>query len=116
VASRLERLALQDLISGLTETVDAAALFVLIGAEPRTERLPEEIERDAKGFVLTGQDLLRNGRLPSGWCLERPPMALETSISGVFAAGDVRHHSVKRVASAVGEGSIAIQLIHEYLS
>jgi thioredoxin reductase (NADPH) len=112
---RLERLALQDSVSGITQTVDAAALFVLIGAEPRTEWLPEEIERDQKGFVLTGQDLLRNGRLPSGWSQERPPMALETSVAGVFAAGDVRHHSVKRVASAVGEGSIAIQLIHEYL-
>jgi thioredoxin reductase (NADPH) len=112
---RLERLTLQDSLSGYTETVAAAALFVLIGAEPRTEWLPEEIERDEKGFVLTGQDLLRGGHLPPGWFLERPPMAIETSVPGVFTAGDVRHRSVKRVASAVGEGSIAIQLIHEYL-
>jgi thioredoxin reductase (NADPH) len=77
--------------------------------------LPGQIERDEKGFVLTGQDLRRNGRLPHGRSLERPPLALETSIPGVFAAGDVRHRSVKRVASAVGEGSIVIQLIHEYL-
>jgi thioredoxin reductase (NADPH) len=113
---RLEHLTLQNSLSGYTETVACSALFVLIGAEPRTEWLPSEIERDEKGFVLTGQDLLREGHLPHGWFLERPPMALETSVPGVFAAGDVRHHSVKRVASAVGEGSIAIKLIHEYLS
>jgi thioredoxin reductase (NADPH) len=113
---RLERLTLQNSLSGYIETVASVALFVLIGAEPRTEWLPSEIERDEKGFVLTGQDLLREGHLPHGWFLERPPMALETSVPGVFAAGDVRHRSVKRVASAVGEGSIAIQLIHEYLS
>jgi thioredoxin reductase (NADPH) len=112
---KLEHLALLDSASGFTEDVDAAALFVLIGAEPRTGWLPEEIQRDEKGFVLTGQDLLRNDRLPCGWSLERAPMALETSIPGVFAAGDVRHRSVKRVASAVGEGSIVIRLIHEYL-
>jgi thioredoxin reductase (NADPH) len=112
---RLESLTLLDSASGFTETVEAAALFVLIGAEPRTGWLPGQIERDEKGFVLTGQDLLRNGRLPYGWSLERTPMALETSIPGVFAAGDVRHRSVKRVASAVGEGSNAIRLIHEYL-
>jgi thioredoxin reductase (NADPH) len=93
----------------------AAALFVLIGAEPRTDWLPSEIERDDKGFVLTGQDLLRNEPMLEGWPLERAPLLLETSMPGVFAAGDVRHRSVKRVASAVGEGSIAIQLIHEYL-
>ena len=113
---RLENLTLQNSVTGRTQTVMAAALFVLIGAEPRTEWLPEEIERDEKGFMLTGQDLLRGGRLPPTWFLERPPMSLETSVPGVFAAGDVRHRSVKRVASAVGEGSIAIQLIHEYLS
>lgn len=93
----------------------AAALFVLIGAEPHTRWLPEEIVRDEQGFVVTGQDLMRDGKLPPAWALERPPMALETSLPGVFAAGDVRHRSVKRVASAVGEGSIAIQLIHGHL-
>jgi thioredoxin reductase (NADPH) len=112
---RLESLTLDDIVSGRTETVVAAALFVLIGAEPRTGWLPSEIERDDKGFVLTGQDLLRNELMPAGWPLERAPLLLETSMPGVFAAGDVRHRSVKRVASAVGEGSIAIQLIHEYL-
>jgi thioredoxin reductase (NADPH) len=111
---RLEYLVLKNSASGLTETVPAAALFVLIGAEPRTEWLPEEIERDNRGFIVTGQDLLRNGRPPQKWPLERHPLLLETSMPGVFAAGDVRHRSVKRVASAVGEGSIAIQLVHEY--
>ena len=111
---RLEHLVLKNSASGLSETVPAAALFVLIGAEPRTEWLAEEIERDKQGFIVTGQDLLRNGHPLQKWPLERNPLLLETSMPGVFAAGDVRHRSVKRVASAVGEGSIAIQLVHEY--
>ena len=112
---RLERLVLKDSLSGLTETVSAAALFVLIGARPHTDWLPQEIERDEWGFILTGQDLLHDGRFPQGWHLEHPPLLLETSMPGVFAVGDVRHRSVKRVASAVGEGSIAIQMVHQYL-
>ena len=112
---RLERLVLEDAL-GRSEDVDAAALFVLIGAEPRTGWLSEEVLRDQRGFVLTGQDLMLNGRPRPGWPLERPPMLLETSMPGVFAAGDVRHRSVKRVASAVGEGSIAIRLVHEFLN
>jgi thioredoxin reductase (NADPH) len=112
---RLERLVLKDSASGLTETVPAAALFVLIGARPHTDWLPQEIERDQWGFIPTGQDLLHDGRLPQGWHLEHPPLLLETSIPGVFAIGDVRHRSIKRVASAVGEGSVAIKLVHEYL-
>ena len=113
---RLERLALQDSVSGRTASVGAAAVFILIGAQPRTEWLPKEVARDEKGIVLTGEDLLRSGRCPSGWYLERPPMALETSIAGVFVAGDVRHRSVKRVASAVGEGSIAVRFVHRHLA
>jgi thioredoxin reductase (NADPH) len=112
---RLEYLVLEDSASGRTETVPAAALFVLIGARPRTGWLPEEIERDSRGFILTGRDLPQDGRSSQKWPLQRPPLLLETSMPGVFAAGDVRHRSVKRVASAVGEGSIAIQLVHEYL-
>jgi len=113
---RLERLVLEDSLSGRTETVPAEALFVLIGAEPHTSWLPEEIARDEKGYVITGRDLLRYGRPRRGWHMGRLPLLLETSMSGVFAVGDVRHGSVKRVASAVGEGSIAVQMVHEYLS
>jgi thioredoxin reductase (NADPH) len=113
---RLERLTVQDLGTGSTETVPAAALFILIGAQPHTEWLAGTLRRDERGFLLTGRDLLHDGQLSSGWPLDRPPLLLETSVPGVFAAGDVRHGSIKRVASAVGEGSIAIQLVHEYLT
>jgi thioredoxin reductase (NADPH) len=113
---RLEHLVLKDRASGLTETFPAAALFVLIGARPHTGWLPEEVKRDERGYIITGSDLLRGGSPPEGWPLERAPMLLETSVPGVFAAGDVRCGSVKRVASAVGEGSIAIQMVHEYLN
>jgi thioredoxin reductase (NADPH) len=114
-AGRLERLSLRDGRTGATETVPAAALFILIGAQPHTAWLAGTLEMDGHGFVLTGPDLLRDGRPPPGWPLDRVPLPLETSLPGVFAAGDVRHRSVKRVASAVGEGSIAIQLVHDYL-
>jgi thioredoxin reductase (NADPH) len=113
---RLTSLTLRDRRSGATETVPAAALFVLIGAEPQTGWLPEAIQRDRWGFVVTGGDLLRDGAPPPGWPLGRPPMLFESSMPGVFAVGDVRHGSVKRVASAVGEGSAAVQQIHHYLT
>ena len=103
----LDHLVLRDR-DGSEETVDADALFLMIGARPHTEWLPPEIDRDARGFVLTGTDLPDE----RDWPLERSPYLLETSIPAVFAAGDVRHGSVKRVASAVGEGSEAIQLLH----
>ena len=112
---RLESLTLLDQASGVTETVPAAAVFVLIGAEPRTQWLPGGIRRDRWGFVVTGPDLMAGGHAPDGWPLQRPPMLLESSLPGVFAVGDVRCGSVKRVASAVGEGSVAIRLIHDYL-
>jgi thioredoxin reductase (NADPH) len=112
---RLERLTLTDLESGAAETVAATALFVLIGAEPRTQWLPGAVRRDPSGFVLTGTDLLQDGQAPADWPLRRLPMFLESSLPGVFAVGDVRHGSVKRVASAVGEGSIAIHLVHSHL-
>jgi thioredoxin reductase (NADPH) len=125
---------LRDGTTGQTRTVPAHALFVLIGAEPHTGWLPPEILRDANGYILTGHDL-RSG--PAGrpgappittpdraeqWragqtiTLTRSPLPLETSIPGVFAAGDARHGSVKRVASAVGDGSITVRSIHQYLS
>ena len=96
--------------------VPAAALFIFIGAEPRTAWLDGTVERDPRGFVLTGSDLMRNGKRPKGWSLERDPGLLETNVPGLFAVGDVRHGSIKRVASGVGEGSIAIQFVHQYLS
>jgi hypothetical protein len=111
----LETLTLRHRISDAIETVPAAALFVMIGAEPRTSWLPGSIERDDEGFIRTGRDLHRAVELPAAWPLKRSPLMLETSIPGVFAAGDVRHRSVKRVASAVGEGATVIQLVHEHL-
>jgi len=105
---RLQHLTLRDLQSGDETTVDADALFALIGAQPHTEWLPPEIERDPQGFVLTGANITG-----SSWPLDREPFDLETTMPGVFAGGDIRHGSVKRVASAVGEGSIAIQLVHK---
>ena len=105
----LEHLVLRDRAQGDEETVDADGLFLMIGARPHTDWLPAEVDRDARGFVLTGTDL---GDDATAWPLDRSPFALETSVPGVLAAGDIRHGSVKRVASAVGEGSVAIQLLH----
>jgi len=96
--------------------VPATSLFVFIGAAPGTGWLPPSILRDEKGFLLAGPDLRMEGKLPEGWREEREPYLLETSVPGVFVAGDVRHGSVKRVASAVGEGSIAVQFVHQYLA
>ncbi|ETK31582.1 FAD-dependent oxidoreductase [Microbispora sp. ATCC PTA-5024] len=111
----LERLTLCDQKSGRTRTVDTSWLFVFIGAEPRTDWLGGAVARDGNGFVLTGPDLLAEGRRPAGWSLPRDPYHLESSMPGVFAAGDVRAGSVKRVASAVGEGAMAVSLVHRYL-
>ena len=93
----------------------ADALFVMIGADPHTDWLPDAVARDAGGFVLTGPDILAAG-LPLPWPLERLPLGLETSVPGVFAAGDVRADSVKRVASAVGEGAVAVRLAQQHLT
>jgi thioredoxin reductase (NADPH) len=98
------------------ERVPAHAMFIFIGALPRTDWLADLVERDERGFILTGPDLIREGQHPKGWVLERDPFLLETNVPGVFAVGDVRHGSVKRVASGVGEGSVAVQFIHQYLS
>ena len=113
----LEYLVLEDPTSGLTETVPAAALFVLIGATPHTSWLPQEIECDEAGFVLTDRNLLsNNGRASRQRSRKRLALPLETSMPGVFAAGDARHRSIKRVAPAVGEGSVAINSVREYLN
>ena len=111
----LEGLTVCNRAVGTQETVKAGYLFVFIGAAPRTEWLDGVVARDSRGFVLTGPDLTMEGRRPRGWNLDRDPYFLEASAPGVFAAGDVRANSVKRVASAVGEGAMAIQLIHGYL-
>lgn len=111
---RLERLRLRT--PGGEEEVPATSLFVFIGAAPRTDWLPAEILRDDKGFLLAGPDLRTDGKVAPEWKEPREPFLLESSVPGVFVAGDVRHGSIKRVASAVGEGSIAVQFVHQYLA
>jgi thioredoxin reductase (NADPH) len=111
----LERLTLRDSTTGSTEVVEAPLLFVFIGALPRTEWLEGIVARDDHGFVITGPDLPRDGDRPAGWREDRAPYHLESSIPGVFVAGDARAESAKRVASAVGEGAMAVMLVHRYL-
>lgn len=112
---RLEQISILCGIGNKTTTVPASSLFIFIGALPNTEWLKDVVERDEKGFIVTGADLKKNGKLPATWQADRDPGLLETSVPGIFAVGDVRQGSVKRVASGVGEGSIAIQFIHQYL-
>src|SRR5579859_7764745 len=114
-SDRLEGLSIYCATSGETQKVDAASLFIFIGAAPRTEWLEGIIERDDKGFILTGADLMKDGKPPKSWPLEREPWLLEASVPGIFAAGDVRFRSIKRVASGVGEGANAVQFVHQYL-
>lgn len=114
--NRLEAISIHCSTTGDVQKIPATALFIFIGAEPGTEWLDGVVERDEKGFVMTGPDLIRDGKPPKGWSLERQPWLLEASVPGVFVAGDVRCRSVKRVASGVGEGANAIQFVHQYLS
>jgi len=111
----LERIAVRDTATGELDEMPLAAMFVFIGARPQTDWLPSGIARDQRGFVLAGSELLLDGVRPR-WGLERPPFLLETSMPGAFVAGDVRSQSMKRVASAVGEGSMAVSFVHEYLA
>lgn len=111
----LESIDIRDRATGAVITCPAAALFVFIGAKPHTDMVAGVVERNTAGFILTGQDLIRDGKKPLGWKLQRDPFLLETSAPGIFAAGDVRQGAVRRVASAVGEGAIAVSLVHQYL-
>lgn len=102
--------------TGTREEIAASSLFIFIGAQPRTQWLGDLIERDERGFILSGPDLLRDGKRPASWTLDRDPGLLETNVPGIFVVGDVRHGSVKRVASGVGEGAVVVQFMHQYLA
>jgi len=112
---RLSSVLATKLDSGEAREIPAAAVFVFIGAVAHTEILDGVVERDPSGFILTGSDLAAEGRRPKSWSLKRDPFLLETSVPGIFAAGDVRHVSNRRVGAAVGDGSVAVNLIHQYL-
>jgi thioredoxin reductase (NADPH) len=114
--THLEEISVLCSDTNKVERVPASAMFIFIGALPRTDWLAGTVERDERGFVLTGPDVMKGGERPKGWTPDRDPFLLETSVPGIFAVGDVRHGSVKRVASGVGEGSVAVQFIHQYLS
>ena len=102
--------------SGETKELPATSLFIFIGAQPSTAWLGTVVERDDRGFILSGPDLIRDGKRPETWTLPRDPTLLETSVPGIFVVGDVRHGSVKRVASGVGEGAVVVQFMHQYLA
>ncbi|WP_062295885.1 FAD-dependent oxidoreductase [Demequina maris] len=113
--ARLETVTLVDRGAGESTTMPADAIFIFVGAVARSDLVADLVELDAAGFVLTGQDLIAGGRRPRGWHLQRDPLLMESSVPGIFAAGDVRHDVVRRVASAVGQGSVAVSAVHRYL-
>jgi thioredoxin reductase (NADPH) len=110
-----ETIAIKDSENGTTEQVTASALLIYAGAVPHTDWLAGIVERDAQGYVIAGQHLIRDGKRPSGWTADRDPFYLEASVPGIFVAGDVRHRSAKGVTSGVGEGAMAVKLVHQYL-
>ena len=112
---KLEDIVVKNNVTGETQTLPGAAMFVFIGARPQSEMVKDLVLCEPKGFVLTGSDLLQDGKRPAGWKLDRDPFMLETSVPGIFAAGDVRYGTNHRVASATGEGGIAIAAIQQYL-
>lgn len=112
---QLEAVTIENRLNGERVTVPAAAMFIFIGAVPHTDLVAGLVERNRAGFILTGPDLMVDGRRPHGWKLKRDPYLLETSVPGIFAAGDVRHGAIRRVASAVGQGAIAVNFVHQYL-
>ena len=112
---RLTGFTMKNTETGESQHAEAPAMFVFIGAVPHTEMVASVVEVNRSGFVLTGQDLIHEGRRPKGWTLQRDPYLLETSVPGIFAAGDVRQGAVRRVASAVGQGAIAVNFVHQYL-
>jgi thioredoxin reductase (NADPH) len=114
--THLEEVSVLCTDTNKVERVPAGSMFIFIGALPRTDWMGDIVERDERGFLLTGPDLKQEGKRPKKWSLDRDPFLLETNVPGIFAVGDVRHGSVKRVASGVGEGSVAVQFIHQYLS
>ena len=114
--ARLEAVSIHCTVSGETTRVPATSVYIFIGAVPSTDWLDGVVARDARGFILSGAELTERGERPESWTLDRDPGLLETSVPGIFAVGDVRLGSVKRVASGVGEGAIAVQFIHQYLT
>jgi thioredoxin reductase (NADPH) len=105
----------QNKVSAETITIPGAAMFIFVGAVPHTAMVAGIVQCNRSGFILTGADLMREGKPPAGWPLRRDPYLLETSVPGIFAAGDVRQGAVRRVASAVGEGAVVVSLVHQYL-
>jgi thioredoxin reductase (NADPH) len=112
---QLEAITVRSLASGETKKVPADAVFIFIGAVPHSAIVADIVALSKEGFIITGPDLIHDGRKPRNWPLRRDPFLMETSVPGIFAVGDVRHNSVRRVASAVGQGSVAISFVHKYL-
>jgi thioredoxin reductase (NADPH) len=114
--NHLEAITIVQYKTGETQKIPADALFIFVGAAAHTDMVAGVVERNNAGFILTGPDLIRDGKRPTGWSLKRDPYLLETSVPGIFAAGDVRQGAIRRVASAVGEGAVAVNLVHQYLN